>query len=105
LKGKGTETSDSNLALLSKGESVITARATRRHKDALDAIQKDKFDDYVMKVYLKQLQGKSKEANNHLDEWLYRSYLAQNKLIAATERQGDKVREAVREIPKRHRFQ
>lgn len=105
LKGKGTETSDSNLALLSKGESVITARATRRHKDALEAIQKDKFDDYVMKVYLKQLQGKSKEANNHLDEWLYRSYLAQNKLIAATERQGDKVREAVREIPKRHRFQ
>lgn len=104
LNGKGTETSDSNLALLSKGESVITARATRKHRDALEAIQKDNFDDYVMKVYLKQIQGKQKEANSHLDEWLYRSYLAQQKLINATERQGDKVSNAVREIPKRHRF-
>lgn len=105
LKGKGTETSDSNLALLSKGESVMTAKETRKYKPVLEAIRKDRFEDYIMKVYLKQIQGKNKEANSTLDEWLYRSYLAQQKLISATEKQGDKVSRAVREIPKRHRWQ
>lgn len=105
LKGKGTETSDSNLALLSKGESVITAKATRKHKDALEAIQKDRFDEYVMQIYAKQIKDKQKDTAIGWDEYFYRQYLLQNKLISATEKQGDKVIEAVREMPKRHRFQ
>ncbi len=40
LQGAGTETSDSIDAKLSKGESVMTARATRRHRDALVMMNK-----------------------------------------------------------------
>lgn len=86
-------------------EYVVNARATSKHKDALEAINKDRFDDYVMKIYAKQIKDKQKDTAIGWDEYFYRQYLLQNKLISATERQGDKVIEAVREMPKRHRFQ
>jgi hypothetical protein len=38
--GKGTGTSDSNLVKISKGESVITAKATRKYHDVLEAMNK-----------------------------------------------------------------
>ena len=40
FQGKGTETSDSNLVMISKGESVMTAKETRRFKPVLEAIRK-----------------------------------------------------------------
>lgn len=46
LPGIGTGTSDSNLALLSKGESVITAAATREHKEALKDMNAGTYDPF-----------------------------------------------------------
>ena len=51
LKGKGTETSDSIPAWLSKGESVMTAKETREHKDLFKAIRNKQIDDYIFKKY------------------------------------------------------
>ena len=48
LQGPGTSTSDSIPARLSKGETVTTARQTKKHKDALTAIHNDKFHEYLM---------------------------------------------------------
>lgn len=44
LKGPGTATSDSIVARLSKGESVMTAQETVNHRDALTAMRKNDFD-------------------------------------------------------------
>ncbi len=50
LNGPGTETSDSILAKLSKGESVMTAKETRQHNDALNSIRAGTFnDDFIPK--------------------------------------------------------
>lgn len=49
LQGPGTETSDSIDAKLSKGESVMTAEATRRSMGLLKAIQHNKIDDRILK--------------------------------------------------------
>lgn len=49
LNGPGTETSDSIPAFLSKGESVITAKATRKSMGLLEAIQANKIDDRILK--------------------------------------------------------
>lgn len=49
IPGPGTETSDSIPAFLSRGESVITAKATRRSMGLLEAIQANKIDDRVLK--------------------------------------------------------
>lgn len=48
IDGPGTETSDSIPAFLSKGESVITAKATRRSLGLLEAIQANKIDDRIL---------------------------------------------------------
>lgn len=50
IDGPGTSTSDSIPAYLSKGESVITAQATRKSLGLLDAIQNNKIDDRVLKT-------------------------------------------------------
>jgi hypothetical protein len=49
LNGPGTATSDSIDAKLSKGESVMTAAATRRSMGLLEAIQANKIDDNILK--------------------------------------------------------
>jgi hypothetical protein len=49
LQGPGTGTSDSIDAKLSKGESVITAEATRKSMGLLKAIQANKIDDRILK--------------------------------------------------------
>ncbi len=48
LRGRGTETSDSIPAMLSKNESVITAQATRDSYKTLHKIQAGKLNDRVM---------------------------------------------------------
>lgn len=49
LKGPGTGTSDSIPARLSRGESVITAQATARSMDLLEAINSGKIDDSILR--------------------------------------------------------
>lgn len=49
LKGEGTGTSDSISAKLSKGESVMTAEETIKHKKLFEAIRANKYDDYIYK--------------------------------------------------------
>ena len=52
LQGPGTETSDSIHARLSKGESVIPAKSTRKHKPIVRALVEDKLDKYMMEDYI-----------------------------------------------------
>lgn len=61
LKGKGTGTSDSIPAKLSKGESVITAKATRENRDALTAMNKGEYESYVKQKYIMPALVKKKE--------------------------------------------
>jgi hypothetical protein len=49
LKGPGTETSDSIPAMLSRGESVMTAKETRRSLGLLRDIRLGKIDDRIFK--------------------------------------------------------
>jgi hypothetical protein len=61
LQGKGTGTSDSIPAMLSKGESVMTAEETREHKSLFNAIRKKKFDEYINNNYLAPVIAKERE--------------------------------------------
>lgn len=54
INGDGTETSDSILARISKNESIINARSTRKYKGMLEAINEDRVDKYLMNVYFKE---------------------------------------------------
>lgn len=47
IKGPGTPTSDSIPAMISTGESVIKAESTAKWKDALIAINENRFEDYL----------------------------------------------------------
>jgi hypothetical protein len=52
MAGKGTATSDSNLAWLSRGESVITAKATQNYKDELTAMLSGRYEDLILSRYV-----------------------------------------------------
>lgn len=52
LKGPGTTTSDSINADLSRGESVITAKATSNSKQLLESIQKGELDDRTFRLMM-----------------------------------------------------
>jgi hypothetical protein len=47
IQGPGTTTSDSIPSMISKGESVINADATTKWKEALEAINTNKFEHYI----------------------------------------------------------
>lgn len=51
MPGKGTGTSDSNPAMLSKGESVMTAKETKQYKPELEAIRKGTFEKMMQQKY------------------------------------------------------
>jgi hypothetical protein len=59
LKGEGTETSDSIHARLSKGESVMTAKETKRFESELWAMRKGTFDQLIMSKYVKPMIDES----------------------------------------------
>lgn len=69
FKGAGTETSDDNLVYISNRESVINARGTKKHKDALKAINEDNFGEYVYKTVLLPELRKSQRAQNEVAEF------------------------------------
>jgi|GEM_PF-4996158 hypothetical protein len=51
FQGKGTETSDSNLVLISRGESVITAKATKQYKGLATAMNEGKVEQWINNNY------------------------------------------------------
>jgi hypothetical protein len=55
IQGAGTETSDSIPAMLSKNESVINAKSSKKHTAALKAINNDRFEDYLNRVLVQRL--------------------------------------------------
>lgn len=59
LKGAGTETSDSIHAKLSRGESVMTAKETRKYKEELWAIRRGNFEDLIITKYVKPMIDES----------------------------------------------
>jgi len=61
FKGQGTATSDSNLVRISRGESVMTAAETQENYDALMAIRKGQFEQFVnQKAFELESMGKVK---------------------------------------------
>lgn len=60
IQGPGTETSDSIVARISKNESVINAKQTKKHEGALRAINEDRFMDYILKYELPKIEAKEK---------------------------------------------
>jgi hypothetical protein len=66
LQGKGTGTSDSISAKLSKGESVMTAKETKQHKPLFKAIREGSYDDYINRNHIlphvKKLEKEQREA-------------------------------------------
>jgi ABC-type transporter Mla subunit MlaD len=54
LDGPGTGTSDSILARLSKGESVMTAQETRDYRGELEAMRKGTYEKYRMPITRRQ---------------------------------------------------
>lgn len=52
VQGKGTETSDSIPMMVSKNESVIRASQSKKHTDALRAINEDRYEQHLRTVEL-----------------------------------------------------
>lgn len=52
LQGPGTGTSDGIVARLSKGESVMTAQETKKHRDVLQAIREDRLPSLMAEKYM-----------------------------------------------------
>ena len=80
VKGEGTGTSDSNLAYLSKGESVIPAEPTRANLGLINELVNGDVDSYINRHYvMPALQAKEIQAANN-----YRHSVieAENNLIA-----------------------
>ena len=73
LKGKGTGTSDSNVALLSKGESVTTAKGTSETKGLVTAVNKDGFlgaKEWAMQNIFPKIPIQDKSRSEQLSESL-----------------------------------
>ncbi len=76
LQGKGTGTSDSIHAMLSKGESVMTAEETRNYRDELEAMRKGTYDKYRSPI--NRRQSLSEVRHEGMANALYNSMLQQN---------------------------
>lgn len=79
IDGPGTGTSDSIPAMISRGESVITAAQTSKHLSALNAIHNDSFEDYLISAVptIRGLQRDSysrREAEKIRSEQLLKSF-------------------------------
>ena len=61
FKGKGTGTSDSNLVRISKGESVITAKATQQYRPILEAMNSHK----PLPIHHTEMPYKYRHQNNN----------------------------------------
>lgn len=69
LKGKGTGTSDEIPALLSRGESVITAEATAKYSGLLKAMNKKQAGDFIHEFYIAPaLKAQKKKYDSEKDK-------------------------------------
>lgn len=68
IQGKGTHTSDSIPAMISKDESVINAKQSIKHAGVLHAINDDYFDKYVHQNYLIPALRKEEQRKRTLQE-------------------------------------
>ncbi len=80
VKGEGTGTSDSNLAYLSKGESVIPAAPTSANLGLINELVNGDVDSYINRHYvMPALQAKEGKAN---ESYRHSMIEAENNLIA-----------------------
>jgi hypothetical protein len=89
LEGPGTETSDSILARLSKGESVATAKATKSDPGLVTAMNKGKVDEYFEKEYLPKYmtsQDVGSFGENMINSLMLQQITALNKKIESFEK-------------------
>jgi hypothetical protein len=70
-KGKGTETSDSNLVKISTGESVMTAKETRNYREELEAMRKGTYEKYRLPIVRKK--SLSEARHESMAENIYKS--------------------------------
>lgn len=98
FKGKGTGTSDDNLVRISNRESIITAKGTAKHKAALEAINKDRFDEYIANIYLKNAMKEKTNDDN------YREYLELKRLGYINQNGFKSLEKVISEINRPHRF-
>lgn len=92
LDGEGTETSDSNVALLSKGESVITARGTKSNPGLATAMNTGTVDEYFKSVYMPQFAS-----SNHLD--IPKAEQVNNALFKVLNNKLESLESAIRDKP------
>ena len=92
LQGRGTGTSDSIPAMLSKGESVMTARETKEYHPYLQAMKEGKFARFEMGL-LDKLAGWNHTTNNSLN---YDNGKEIKKL--------EEIRQALKERPFQHEY-
>jgi tape measure domain-containing protein len=76
LNGPGTGTSDNIPAMLSRGESVMTARETAEYKPVLQAIRDNNFESFIAKRYINAMDGygKSQGQGNSFAENILNSF-------------------------------
>jgi len=80
VKGEGTGTSDSNLAYLSKGESVIPAEPTSANLGLINELVNGDVDSYINRHYvMPALQAKESKAS---EQYRHSLIEAENNLIA-----------------------
>jgi len=95
LKGEGTETSDSIVARLSKGESVITAKGTKQDKALFEAANKLQLEDYINKNYvLPALVKVQKDKADMFDD--YRLYMSLQNMKKSDKENTDKIVRAIK---------
>jgi hypothetical protein len=77
LQGEGTGTSDSIHAMLSKGESVMTASETKKYKPLLSSIRKGEFEKYsemnIVRPAIKRERErwiKEEQRNNNIEAYI-----------------------------------
>lgn len=97
LEGAGTETSDSNLALLSKGESVATAKGTRENKGLVTAMNKGSVDEWVNMHYGAVSGNVFTPQDNELTEEV-KGLRQDIKLLPTSDLNGDKVGNIIQTI-------
>lgn len=68
VQGKGTGTSDSIDAKISKGESVMTAKETDEHLGLLWAIRKNQLDEYVNRAWVLPALNKRDEQKRQKEQ-------------------------------------
>ena len=90
LQGPGTETSDSILVRLSKGESVATARATKENPGLVTAMNEGKLDEYISKMYMPDMVIKSD---------INKDAQVASMLVNAVMESNAKVEKAIKSIP------